>query len=107
MQNLLALHKRLAIQPRREMRFTVAAGNTLRQVSKRDPCSQCHEGSGQVHKKGAGIWGRGEPVTAFWKALQAAQAAWEGRDGEHVMGRKEARFQSGLNPTQRSLGFIQ
>lgn len=31
----------------------------------------------------------------------------EGRDEENLIGRKEARFQRGLNPTQRSLGFIQ
>lgn len=31
----------------------------------------------------------------------------EGRDEENLIGRKEARFQRGLNPSQRSLGFIQ
>lgn len=34
----------------------------------------------------------------------------EGRDEENLIGRKEARFQRfqrGLNPTQRSLGFLQ
>lgn len=62
--------------------------------------------------------GAGETVTAAWEALRAAHAAlsapWGGggcckggRDEENLIGRKEARFQRGLNPTQRSLGFIQ
>lgn len=70
--------------------------------------------SGQVDQKGACIWGREETATTAWRAEHVACALGpggrlrkEGRDGENAIGRKEARFQRGLNPTQRSLGFIQ
>lgn len=40
--------------------------------------------------------------------LVREEDVWKGgRDEENLIGRKEARFHRGLNPTQRSLGFSQ
>lgn len=43
------------------------------------------------------------PVLPVWE-----EDVWKGgKDGENSIGRKEARFHRGLNPTQSSLGFSQ
>lgn len=56
---------------------------------------------GEQHGKGPGS---GE---AACTPAHEGDLCKEGRDEENLIGRKEARFQRGLNPSQRSLGFIQ
>lgn len=67
-------------------------------------------------KKGAGLSGgeekedvssRAQAQAACTPGLGRRVCAKRDRDKESLKGRKEARFQRGLNPTQRRLGLIQ
>lgn len=69
-----------------------------------------------VDKKGAGLSGgeekedvssRAQAQAACTPGLGRRVCAKRDRDKESLKGRKEARFQRGLNPTQRRLGLIQ